>query len=179
MRGGRDYHGAVPRHVLVALVLIASLGLAACGGGGGASTPTEALARDCSELADDAARECYREEFDARVQAASDPVAEVEEITAESRDAGGFLLSNCHGIMHAVGRSHVAIQNVTLASLMDHLPRSNDPGCAAGFAHGVVTAVAPQLDLSDPRARRPSAGRPRRATSVTAASTASGTPSCG
>ena len=143
--------GRVPRPLLLALVLVLVVAASAACGGGSERPPAEAEARDCSELADDAARDCYRDEFEARVAEAEDPLAEVEEITEESRAEGGFLLSNCHGIMHSVGRAYVAANDVTPASLMDHLPRSNDPGCPAGFAHGVVTAVAPKLDLSDPR----------------------------
>ncbi len=33
---------------------------------------------------------------------------------------------------------------------MGMLPQSNDPGCSAGFAHGMVTAVAPDIDPSRP-----------------------------
>jgi hypothetical protein len=40
---------------------------------------------------------------------------------------------------------------VELATLMDYLPRSNDPGCSAGFAHGLVTGVAPNIDPARPR----------------------------
>jgi hypothetical protein len=35
---------------------------------------------------------------------------------------------------------------------MTYLPQTNEPGCSAGFAHGLVTGVAPQMDLSDPAA---------------------------
>lgn len=35
---------------------------------------------------------------------------------------------------------------------MDHLPRNNDPGCAAGFAHGVITQIAPQVLRAGPAA---------------------------
>ena len=38
--------------------------------------------------------------------------------------------------------------DVTLATLMDYLPADNDPGCTAGFAHGLVTGVAPDIDPS-------------------------------
>lgn len=48
--------------------------------------------------------------------------------------------------MHTVAREYVARHHVTLAKLMDYLPRSNDPACAAGFAHGLVTGVAPQIE---------------------------------
>jgi hypothetical protein len=41
---------------------------------------------------------------------------------------------------------------VSLGTLMDYLPADNDPGCPAGFAHGLVTGVAPDIDASDPRA---------------------------
>ena len=36
--------------------------------------------------------------------------------------------------------------SASLADLKDYLPRSNDPGCSAGFAHGLVTGVAPSID---------------------------------
>lgn len=35
---------------------------------------------------------------------------------------------------------------------MTYLPQTNEPGCSAGFAHGLVTGVAPQIDLGDPLA---------------------------
>jgi hypothetical protein len=34
---------------------------------------------------------------------------------------------------------------------MDYLPRGNDPGCAAGFAHGLVTGVGSDIDPSRPQ----------------------------
>jgi hypothetical protein len=58
--------------------------------------------------------------------------------------------------MHTVGRRYAQESGVSPATLMDYLPRSNDPGCTAGFAHGLVTGVAPDID---PR-------RPGRAASV-------------
>jgi hypothetical protein len=50
---------------------------------------------------------------------------------------------------------------VTVDTLMAHLPRSNDPGCTAGFAHGLVTGVAPQIDPRRPRAAAAVCGRAR------------------
>ena len=81
--------------------------------------------------------------------------------------------------MHTVGRMYARDGDVTLANLMEHLPLSNDPGCSAGFAHGLVTGVAPDLDPSRPAESAASARTPTRAGSATAACTASGTPSCG
>ena len=53
--------------------------------------------------------------------------------------------------MHTVGRTYARERACTLADLMDYLPRSNDPGCSAGFAHGLVTGVAPSIDPAQPR----------------------------
>jgi hypothetical protein len=75
----------------------------------------------------------------------------VEAIADVAWSEGGFLLSNCHGAMHTVGRTYARDAGVTLATLMDYLPQANDPGCSAGFAHGLVTGVAPQIDPSQPR----------------------------
>ena len=61
------------------------------------------------------------------------------------------MLSNCHGVMHTVGRTYALDEGLTLADLQDVLPRSNDPGCSAGFAHGLVTGVAPSIDPRQPR----------------------------
>jgi hypothetical protein len=109
-------------------------------------------AERCDELADDEARACYIGAFERRLADATDPRPIVEEITDEAWAAGGFLLANCHGVMHTVARRYAAERGVALSTLMEYLPRSNDPGCPAGFAHGLVTAVAPEVDASQPRA---------------------------
>ncbi len=53
--------------------------------------------------------------------------------------------------MHTVGRTYALEQGISLAELKDVLPRSNDPGCSAGFAHGVVTGLAEDIDAAKPR----------------------------
>jgi hypothetical protein len=106
----------------------------------------------CRDFADKDARECYSREFQAMVEGLSDPRPAVERITEAARSEGGFLLENCHVVMHTVGRTYARDAGVTLGSLMEYLPADNDPGCPAGFAHGLVTGVAPEIDASDPRA---------------------------
>lgn len=84
---------------------------------------------------------------------AADPEAGLEQIVVEAySEPSGRLLGECHGLMHTVGREFAADNGVTLETLMDYLPQTNEPGCSAGFAHGMVTAVAPEIDLSDPQA---------------------------
>lgn len=109
-------------------------------------------ATECRALPDGAARACYARAFTAALKGREDPKPTVAAIEASARRESGFLLSNCHGVMHTVGRLYAREAELTLARLMDYLPRSNDPGCSAGFAHGLVTGVAPGIDPRQPRA---------------------------
>jgi hypothetical protein len=102
-------------------------------------------------LAEQAARACLARELLAVLEGQEDPRPAVQSITAQARRQGGLLLSDCHGVMHTVGRTYARETGVTLANLRDYLPQSNDPGCPAGFAHGLVTGVAPLIDPRRPR----------------------------
>jgi len=104
----------------------------------------------CRGLGGAAARACFEREFLAMVRGDRDPRRAVDVIAEEAWKTGGSLLSDCHGIMHTVGRTYAGERKLTLASLVDFLPRSNDPGCTAGFAHGMVTAIAPGIDPERP-----------------------------
>ena len=52
--------------------------------------------------------------------------------------------------MHTVAREYALRIHLKLAKLMDNLPATNDPGCSAGYAHGLVTAVAPEIEKAGP-----------------------------
>jgi hypothetical protein len=108
--------------------------------------------QECGGISDaDTARDCYAEALAALFEGEDDPAGPLEEVAvAAYSDPTGRLLGDCHGLMHTVGREFAAEHDVTLASLMTFLPQSNEPGCVAGFAHGLVTGVAPQIDLSRP-----------------------------
>ena len=138
-----------------ALVAGAVAAVLAFGTGSDPDRPRRAAARTadllpCRGLTGAAANDCYADAYLAIVRGQDDPGPVVERIGAEVRSKGGSLLANCHGIMHTVGRIYAGEAGLTLATLMDRLPRSNDPGCTAGFAHGMVTAVAPDIDPTRP-----------------------------
>ncbi len=153
---------------LAAAVLVAGIvvGVLAAGGGadevgsepvasettpGAPETATGDL-NTCAGLVKDEGRACYSKELAAIVNGAGDPLAAVEGITAAAyADQSGFLLANCHGIMHTVAREYAVRTKLTLTNLMDSLPRTNDPGCSAGYAHGLVTAVAPEIEKAGPK----------------------------
>jgi hypothetical protein len=117
---------------------------------GGEEPPAAVDLGLCRALLADAARECLTQRFQLVVTGRDDPRPAVEAIETAVRSEGGFVLSNCHGVMHTVGRTYALDEELTLADLQDALPRTNDPGCSAGFAHGLVTGVAPSIDVRRP-----------------------------
>jgi hypothetical protein len=137
----------------VALVGVGAAVAFAPGGGGGtaARAPQRVDLAHCKLLMAEDARACYTRDFLALVERADDPRPVVEQINDAVRAQGGLVLANCHVIMHTVGRTYAGRKGVTLGTLMDYLPRDNDPGCPAGFAHGLVTGVAPDIDPRRPR----------------------------
>jgi hypothetical protein len=148
----------VSRRTLVLAGLAVVLLATACSSGdderSGESAPQEPDLEACAAIAEgDASRDCYARAFSALMRDADDPGPVLEEIAvAAYTDPGGRLLGDCHGLMHTVGREYAAEHGVTLENLMTFLPQTNEPGCSAGFAHGLVTAVAPEIDLSHPQA---------------------------
>lgn len=130
--------------VLTAIAVVAVVVWIAAPAGGPAAPP--ALA-DCTRLQADRAaqRECSVAAMLRDLRAPGDPTPALEQINADVDRIGSYPAANCHVLMHTVGRRYARLHGVTLATLMDALPRSNDPGCAAGFAHGVITAIAPDV----------------------------------
>ena len=59
------------------------------------------------------ARDCYSREFLAMVDGLQEPRPAVAKITDAARSEGGFLLENCHVIMHTVGRTYAREAGVT------------------------------------------------------------------
>jgi hypothetical protein len=83
---------------------------------------------------------CLERKLLAIVSTTSDTATELPLIDEAARRDGGYLGQNCHIIMHWVGRNYALAHHVTLGSLQSFLPRSNNPACSAGFAHGLVRA---------------------------------------
>ena len=142
--------------------LAAGLAAAAilAGGCGGQRTPAAAtVARDVSAAVRlcvpaeggsyDQAQTCLQRRLLAIVD--EGPSAdELPLIDAAARRDGGFLLENCHIMMHWVGRNYAIAHRVSLGTLQHYLPASGDPGCSAGFAHGLISALAPAIRALDP-----------------------------
>ena len=134
----------------------------------------------CRDVEDDAARECFIRKFQAVVEGRDDPRPAVQAITDLALSEGGFLLANCHVVMHTVGRTYARDAGVE--------PRDADGLPAAEQRSRVqrrLRARARDRRGAEHRSRAAGASRrrpvrtPARASSATAASTASDTRSCG
>src|SRR5690349_1627971 len=129
---------------------VAALVAAGCSGKDDAAPPTTpsvtttathtslgAQLAACDSGDDAAMLACYTGRLTRIVGAARDPRPVINRVTALAwSNPTGFLLPNCHVMMHTVGRTYVHKHHVTLATMMDYLPQSNDPSCPAGFSHG-------------------------------------------
>jgi hypothetical protein len=105
-----------------------------------------AFAPQCLDLRAVAKKgQCYSKALLAAVEASGDPANEVPRLDAITKAAGGFVAAGCHVLMHPVGRAFAKRHHVTLATLQRYLPRSGDPGCSAGFGHGMIMELGPQI----------------------------------
>jgi hypothetical protein len=96
-------------------------------------------------------RSCLADQSYLLVTRTNDPATELPHIDGYVHHAGGWLERNCHVLMHTVGRRYGVHAHVTLTNLLDYLPKTNDPGCSAGFAHGLLIALGPQIQKLGPK----------------------------
>jgi hypothetical protein len=96
------------------------------------------------------ATDCYERRLLLLVSAGGSPASELPEVDAAVEREGGFLAESCHILMHWVGRNYALEHHVTLGSLQRYLPRTNDPGCSAGFAHGLISALGRSIARLEP-----------------------------
>ena len=111
--------------------------------------------RECADLKDPKRSSCYVRGLLADVEKSGDPANELPRIDQKVRAGGGFLAGNCHILMHEVGRTWARRHGVTLETMFRYVPKSNDPGCSAGFGMGMVMHLGTQLVL-EPRRVIPS-----------------------
>ncbi len=94
---------------------------------------------------------CYVKGLLADIEASKDPSRELPRIDQLAKTGGPFLRVGCHALMHQVGREYAKRHHLTLSDLQHYLPRSNSSGCSAGFAHGLIMELAPQVMEAGPK----------------------------
>ena len=169
MRGG----GRTKRVVILAALLIAALlvvgvvAAAALRGGSSEAAPTPGLAAkvvatqdQCDAYLDTPANRtngvsdetCLARAAYTVIRNVKNPAILLPQIDDVAAKQGGFLDSICHLVMHRVGRMYAEDHRVTLTNLLDFLPRSNNPNCSAGFAHGMISTMGPAVAAAGPKA---------------------------
>src|SRR4051794_10059606 len=138
---------------LLLIALVAAAVLASPASAQRRPQPSVATAvRLCEDVASQQMRDhCYVRELLGVLDAAGDPAREVPRIGAFAQRNGGYLAEACHMLMHGVGRAYGQEHHVRLAQLQEMLPRSNDPSCSAGFAHGLMIALGPEVLKAGPQ----------------------------
>ena len=154
---------------LAAAVLVAGIVVGVLASGGGAdevgsepvaSETTPAADRQtatgdlntCAGLVKDEGRACYSRELAAIVNGAGDPLAAVEGITERRVRRPDRLPARELPRDHAHGRARVRGAHEAHADQADGQPAAHQrPGCSAGYAHGLVTAVAPEIEKAGPK----------------------------
>src|SRR5213592_1162497 len=140
-------HGFV---VLASSLLVFAAGVPRAAAGppvnDGPGSAASSFGSECAaKRATNAKASCYVKLLFRDVERSGDPSRELPQLDAQTRAAGGFIAAACHALMHQVGREYARRHHVTLATLQKYLPKSNDPGCSAGFGHGLIMALGPQI----------------------------------
>ena len=92
------------------------------------------------------------------LERSGDPARGLPRIDRKVHRTGGYLEAACHSLMHVVGRNWARRHRITLENIFRHVPRSNDPGCSAGFGMGMVIYLGTKLVLN-PRSVVPTCTR--------------------
>jgi hypothetical protein len=130
-------------------VLAVLLVAAAAAGGAGTQTghaATRPWLWQCEQIGLQIAKDrCYERMLLEDIDRSGDPADELPRIDRRAKAAGTSLYANCHMYMHVVGREWAREHHLTIDRLQDVVPRSNDPGCSAGFGMGLVMGLGPQI----------------------------------
>jgi hypothetical protein len=132
----------------LAFGLVAAAG---CGGGRGAAPAASGSTQrpwlwQCEQIhLEQAKDECYLRLLLQDIDRSGDPADELPRIDRRAKAADTSLYGRCHMLMHVVGRRWAREHRLTLEDMQRVVPRSNDPGCSAGFGMGLVMYLGPQI----------------------------------
>jgi hypothetical protein len=130
----------------VKAVALAALAGALLAAGTAASAPKRPWLWQCEQIHLEQAKDaCYVRLLLLDIDRSGDPATELPRIDERARAAGTSLYGRCHLLMHRVGRLWAVEHRLTLDGLQRVVPRSNDPGCSAGFGMGLVMGLGPQI----------------------------------
>ena len=123
----------------------------------GTASPQRPFLWQCEQIHLDQAKDaCYIRLLSQDIERSGNPATELPRIDRLARAAGTALYGRCHLLMHTVGREWAAAHRLTIEQLQNVEPRSNDPGCSAGFGMGLVMYLGPQIISTGGKSALPS-----------------------
>jgi hypothetical protein len=130
----------------IAALVIVLVGTAAAGAAAAGTASPRPWLWQCEQIGLQTAKDtCYERLLLEDIDRSGDPARELPRIDRRAKAAGTSLYANCHLYMHTVGRAWARQHHLTLDGLQAVVPRSNDPGCSAGFGMGLVMGLGPQI----------------------------------
>ena len=145
--------------IAAGIALVGLVCLVAGAGSAGANPPRPFLWQ-CEQIHLDEAKDaCYIRLLLQDIERSGSPATELPRIDRLARASGTALYGRCHLLMHTVGRRWAAAHHLKIEQLQNVEPRSNDPGCSAGFGMGLVMYLGPQIISSGGKSALPSCVR--------------------
>jgi hypothetical protein len=112
----------------------------------GAAATTRPFLWQCEQIHLDQAKDaCYSRLLLEDINRSGNPATELPRIDRLARASDTALYGRCHLLMHTIGRTWAAEHKLTIEQLQTVEPRSNDPGCSAGFGMGLVMYLGPKI----------------------------------
>ena len=134
---------------VLALAVVAAAMLAGSAAG---KAPSRPWLWQCEQIHLEQSKDaCYVRMLLLDINRSGNPATELPKIDHRAHATPTSLYARCHMLMHVVGRQWARDHHLTLAGLQAVVPRSNDPGCSAGFGMGLVMALGPQIISSGGR----------------------------
>jgi hypothetical protein len=90
-------------------------------------------------------RACYEAALLRQLDAVKKPDDALPKLDALAQADPAYLEQNCHVMMHEVGARYAHQHHVGMSNFVQYLPADDNPGCSAGFAHGLIIAAIPNL----------------------------------
>ena len=142
---------------IAAVVGLIALVCVAAGWSDGGGAPAKPFLWQCEQIHLDVAKDaCYSRLLLQDIDKSGNPATELPRIDRRARAAGTALYGRCHLLMHAIGREWAAEHHLTIEQLQNVEPRSNDPGCSAGFGMGLVMYLGPKIIATGGKSALPS-----------------------
>ena len=130
----------------MALSVLAAALTATLVGSAAGKVPSRPWLWQCEQIhLEQAKDECYVRLLLLDIDRSGNPATELPRIDRRAHATPTSLYARCHMLMHVVGREWARQHHLTLDGLQAVVPRSNDPGCSAGFGMGLVMALGPQI----------------------------------